>query len=191
VTLGGDPVIVDAIGNYDFELSANSFFQTNTRGARQLYDVARTYAELKGGERILDLYCGAGTISIYLADLASEVIGLEIAESAVNDARRNCGRNSIDNCRFYAGDIRQTLSQVEHQPDVMIIDPPRVGMHEHVIKEILAIAPEKIVYVSCNPATMARDLILLKSLYRVVQVQPVDMFPHTFHIESVAQLQKI
>ena len=191
VTLAGDPVIVEAIGDYAFELSANSFFQTNTRGARQLYDMARTYAELKGGERVLDLYCGTGTISIYLADLASEVIGLEMAESAVSDARRNCERNSIDNCRFYSGDIRHTLSQVEHRPDVMIIDPPRVGMHEQVVKEILAMAPEKIVYVSCNPATMARDLILLKSLYRVVQVQPVDMFPHTFHIESVAQLQKI
>ena len=191
VTLAGDPVIVEAIGDYSFELSANSFFQTNTLGARQLYDVARAYADLKGGERVLDLYCGTGTITIYLAEPAAEVIGLEISESAVSDARRNCERNSIANCRFYAGDIRQTLSQVEHRPDVMVIDPPRVGMHEQVVQEILALAPEKIVYVSCNPATMARDLILLKSLYQVVQVQPVDMFPHTFHIESVAQLQRI
>ena len=189
--LAGEPVIVDCIGDFSYELSANSFFQTNTRGARQLYDVVKAYAGLSGSETVVDLYCGTGTIAIYLAASASEIIGLEIAESAVNDARRNCRRNQVDNCRFIAGDIRYTLSQLDQRPDVMVIDPPRAGMHEDVVKQILAMAPDKIVYVSCNPATMARDLVLLKTAYQMVQVQPVDMFPHTFHIESVAQLEKI
>ena len=191
VLLAGDSVIVERIGDFSFELSANSFFQTNTRGARRLYDVVKAYAGLTGREKVLDLYCGTGTIAIYLADSALEVIGLEIAESAVDDARRNCRRNQVTNCRFLAGDIRHTLSGLTDRPDVMVIDPPRAGMHEAVVKDILSMAPTKIIYVSCNPATMARDLALLKEMYRVVQVQPVDMFPHTFHIESVAQLEKI
>jgi len=188
VLLAGEPVIVDAIGACEFEISANSFFQTNTRGARRLYDTAKAYAGLTGREVVVDLYCGAGTIAIYLSDQAGEVVGLEVVESAVDDAVRNCRRNGIENCRFVAGDIRFTLARLDVKPDVMIIDPPRAGMHPDVVKQVLAIAPQKIVYVSCNPSTMARDLALMKEAYRVAEVQPVDMFPHTFHIESVARL---
>lgn len=190
ILLCGEAVIVDHIGGYAFELSANSFFQTNTLGAERLYDTARAYAGLTGKETVVDLYCGAGTIAIYLADMAEAVIGLEIADSAVVDAQRNCLRNDVHNCRFISGDIRYTLEQIGTRPDVMIIDPPRAGMHQDVVQQVLAIAPEKIVYVSCNPATLARDIALLKEAYHVAEVQPVDMFPHTYHIESVARLLK-
>jgi 23S rRNA (uracil1939-C5)-methyltransferase len=118
------------------------------------------------------------------------VIGLEVVESAVADAGRNCLKNGIDNCRFIGGDIRRTLSQLVERPDVMVIDPPRVGMHEDVVRQVLELAPRRIVYVSCNPATLARDAALLKEKYNVVEVQPVDMFPHTFHIESVARMER-
>jgi 23S rRNA (uracil1939-C5)-methyltransferase len=188
VSLAGDDVITERIGEYEFEISANSFFQTNTSAAQHLYDVAAQYAQLSGEEVVVDLYCGAGSIAIYVAKMAKEVIGMEIAESAVEDAERNCRRNRISNCRFIGGDIRLTLPHLEVRPDVMIIDPPRAGMHKEVVEEVLALAPKRIVYVSCNPATMARDIALLKDLYDVVEVQPVDMFPHTFHIESVAML---
>jgi len=190
IKLCGEAVIVDHIGERAFELSANSFFQTNTLGARRLYDTAKDYAGLTGTERVVDLYCGAGTIAIYLADMAHEVIGLEIVESAVADAQRNCLRNDVQNCRFMAGDIRATLAGVGMRPEVMIIDPPRAGMHQDVVGQVLAMAPERIVYVSCNPATMARDIALLKNAYQLIEVQPVDMFPHTYHIESVARLVK-
>ncbi len=190
VVLAGEPVIIDSIGSCEFEISANSFFQTNTQGARRLYDTAKAYAGLTGREAVVDLYCGAGTIAIYLSGQAGEVVGLEVVESAVDDAVRNCRRNGIENCRFISGDIRFTLAQLDVRPDVMIIDPPRAGMHQDVVKQVLEIGPQKIVYVSCNPATMARDLGSMKEAYRVVEVQPVDMFPHTFHIESVAALVK-
>jgi 23S rRNA (uracil1939-C5)-methyltransferase len=190
ILLCGEAVIVDHIGGYAFELSANSFFQTNTLGAERLYDTAKTYAGLTGKETVVDLYCGAGTIAIYLAQMAETVIGLEIADSAVVDARRNCLRNNVHNCRFISGDIRYTLEQIGTRPDVMIIDPPRAGMHQDVVQQVLAMSPEKIVYVSCNPATLARDIALLKEAYHVAEVQPVDMFPHTYHIESVAKLLK-
>jgi 23S rRNA (uracil1939-C5)-methyltransferase len=184
----GEPLLVDAIGSFEFEISANSFFQTNTLGAERLYEIVRGYAALTGCETVVDLYCGAGTISICLSDRAKEVVGLELVESAMADATRNCRRNGIDNCRFIAGDIRQTLAGLDVKPDVMIIDPPRVGMHPDVVDRVIAIAPDKIVYVSCNPATLARDLALMKDAYQVQEVQPVDLFPHTFHIESVALL---
>lgn len=188
IPLFGHQHLVDKIGGYEFELSANSFFQTNTTGAGHLYDIAKRYAELTGEETVLDLYCGAGTIAIYLADMAKEVIGMELVERAVADARRNCERNGIENCRFVAGDIRFALPDLGAEPDVMIIDPPRAGMHPDVVKQVLTMGPEKIVYVSCNPATLARDVALINEAYEVMEVQPVDMFPHTFHIESVAKL---
>ncbi|MCJ8503044.1 23S rRNA (uracil(1939)-C(5))-methyltransferase RlmD [Desulfatitalea alkaliphila] len=191
VPLVGAPMMLERIGPFEFELSANSFFQTNTRGAARLYDTVEEYTGLTGAETVLDLYCGTGTIAIYLAGQAREVIGLEVVESAVADARRNCGRNGIDNCRFVAGDIRRTLPALDARPEVMIIDPPRAGMHADVVAAVLALAPERIVYVSCNPATLARDLGLMRDHYRVTQVQPVDMFPHTFHIEAVAAMERV
>lgn len=191
ISMAGAPVLRDRIGRFLFEISANSFFQTNTRGAEKLYDTVGRYAGLSGLETVLDLYCGTGTIAIWLAAQAAEVIGLELVESAVVDARKNCHANDIDNCRFILGDIKDTLKTITVAPDLLVIDPPRAGMHKDVVQQVLRLAPEKIVYVSCNPATMARDLLELKTIYRVEAVQPVDMFPHTFHIESVARLIKI
>jgi 23S rRNA (uracil1939-C5)-methyltransferase len=191
IHLAGETCIRDAIGSYSFEISANSFFQTNTGAAKSLYDTVAGYAQLTGRETVLDLYSGTGTIPIYLAGKASRIVGMEIVESAVSDAEKNCGLNHVDNCRFIAGDIRTSLSMVGFKPDLMIIDPPRDGMHKDVLKQVLDMAPDRIVYVSCNPATLARDLALMKGIYHVIEVQPVDMFPHTFHIESVACLAKI
>ncbi len=188
ILLKGAEVLKDRLGPFEFEISSNSFFQTNTRGAETLYTMVKAYAELKGNETIVDLYSGTGTIPIWLSDSAESVIGLEIVESAIHDAEKNCRNNGIDNCRFILGDIRESLSQIDGVPDVMIIDPPRAGMHKDVVKNVLAMGPGRIVYVSCNPATLARDLAIMKDTYEVVEVQPVDMFPHTFHIESVVKL---
>jgi len=189
ICLRGDSVIKDKIGPFEFEISANSFFQTNSRGAGHLYHIVKQFAGLSGGESVVDLYSGTGAIAIYLSDAAREVVGVEISGSAVADAISNCRRNKISNCRFVQGDINTCLSQLSGRPDVMIIDPPRAGMHKKVVKQVLEMCPGRIVYVSCNPSTMARDLALLQDRYRVLEVQPVDMFPHTYHIESVAGLE--
>ncbi|BBO73665.1 putative RNA methyltransferase [Desulfosarcina widdelii] len=188
IHLAGEPVLTDRIGDFEFEISANSFFQTNTRGAGRLYETVGRYADLRGDETVVDLYCGTGTIAIWLAAKARRVIGLELVESAVADARKNCLSNGIDNCSFILGDIKDTLENIETTPDLLVIDPPRAGMHKDVLKQVCRMGPEKIVYVSCNPATMARDMLELKADYTLEEVQPVDMFPHTFHIESVARL---
>lgn len=190
IQLGGARSIKDTIGSYVFEISANSFFQTNTRGAKNLYDTVAGYAELTGKETVLDLYSGTGTIPIYLSGKAAQVVGMEIVESAVSDALKNCRLNHVDNCKFIHGDIRTSLPKIDYRPDIMIIDPPRDGMHKDVVKQVLDMSPDKIVYVSCNPSTLARDLALMKDQYHLIEVQPVDMFPHTFHIESVAHLEK-
>lgn len=190
INLAGDSILKDKIGAYEFEISANSFFQTNTKGAQTLYDIVKKYADLSGTENVLDLYCGTGTIAIYLSDKARQVTGIELVESSVSDARKNCRINNISNCSFIQGDIKDCLGRITIEPDLLIIDPPRVGMHKDVVKQVLKIAPEKIVYVSCNPATLARDLEMIKDFYHIIEVQPVDMFPHTFHIESVARLEK-
>ncbi|MBA3018090.1 MAG: 23S rRNA (uracil(1939)-C(5))-methyltransferase RlmD [Proteobacteria bacterium] len=189
ILLAGSPFIRDKVGRFEFKISANSFFQTNTLGAEILYKKVMEYAGLSGKEQVVDLYCGAGTISIFLADSARELVGIEISESAVRDAEINCQNNGVTNCRFILGDIKDCLEQVK-KPDVMIIDPPRTGMHEKVVKQVLDMSPARIVYVSCNPATMARDLGMIKDDYSVLEVQPVDMFPHTYHIESVARLER-
>lgn len=190
IVLSGDPHIKDKIGLHQFEISSNSFFQTNTSGAEILYSKVKEYADLSGSENVLDLYCGTGTIAICLSDSANEITGLEIAESAVADALNNCRINKITNCKFILGEIRSSIQGITQKPDVIIIDPPRAGMHKDVIKHVLELAPEKIVYVSCNPATLARDLGVLNENYKVLEIQPVDMFPHTYHIESVAKIQK-
>ncbi|MFH2066068.1 MAG: 23S rRNA (uracil(1939)-C(5))-methyltransferase RlmD [Pseudomonadota bacterium] len=190
VLLKGEKFLKDGMGPYVFEISANSFFQTNTRSAALLYDKVKEYAGLTGTEHVLDLYSGTGTIPIWLSDSAKQITGLEIVESAVLDAQKNCRNNGIDNCTFLLGDIKDLLSGIVEKPDVMIIDPPRVGMHKDVVSQVLELAPEKIVYVSCNPATLARDLNMIKDVYEVLEVQPVDMFPHTYHIESVARLER-
>jgi 23S rRNA (uracil1939-C5)-methyltransferase len=190
VVLAGDGILQDRIGASVFQISANSFFQTNSLGAERLYGKVVEFAELTGRETVLDLYSGTGTIPIFLAKSASRVIGMEIAESAVLDARRNCQANGIENCEFILGDIRESLALLRTHPEVMIIDPPRAGMHQDVLFRVLEIGPDRIVYVSCNPATLARDLGLMQEHYHIAQIQPVDMFPHTYHVESVAKLIK-
>jgi len=190
IGLFGSKTIKDRIDRFEFEISANSFFQTNTRGAAVLYETVQRFAELGGEETILDLYSGTGTIAIFLAESAASVIGMEMVETAVQDAEKNCHLNNITNCRFIKGDIRLALSGISDVPDVMIIDPPRAGMHKDVLKHVLTLAPERIVYVSCNPATLARDLGEMQEFYTIHEVQPVDMFPHTYHIEAVVRLSK-
>ena len=189
--LAGKPYIEEKLGEFIFKISANSFFQTNTKGAENLYSIVSEYANLTGKERVLDLYSGTGTIPIWLSKDAKEIVGIEIVESAVEDARKNAKLNNITNLKFLIGDIKDVLpsfNQISNEIDVMIIDPPRAGMHKDVLVNVLKLSPEKIVYVSCNPATLARDLEQLSTKYNVLEVQPVDMFPHTFHIESVANL---
>lgn len=190
IPLYGKNALIDVIGSYEFEISANSFFQTNTLAAEKLYETVAAYAMLSGGETVVDLYSGTGTIAVYLAHQSREVIGFEIVDSAIRDAERNCQMNNISNCRFIPGDIRNSLASADIKPNVIIIDPPRDGMHKDVVRQVLMMAPERIVYVSCNPPTLARDLAVLKEVYNVCEVQAVDMFPHTFHIECVARLEK-
>jgi 23S rRNA (uracil1939-C5)-methyltransferase len=191
ILLKGQSAIRDKIGPFEFEISSNSFFQTNTTGAALLYQKVKEFAALTGRETVLDLYCGTGTIAICLSELAQEIIGIEIVPGAIADAQRNCQLNHISNCRFIHGDMKDCLPEVTTVPDVLVVDPPRAGMHQAVVKQILQMAPERIVYVSCNPATMARDISMLKDAYQLIEVQPVDMFPHTYHIESVARLEKL
>lgn len=184
----GDGAIQDRLGPFRFHISANSFFQTNSLTAEQLYQKVVEFSELKGPEWVLDLYSGTGTIPIFLSKKAEGVIGMEIAESAVLDAQRNCEANGIKNCQFVSGDIRERLSTLKLKPDVLIIDPPRAGMHKNILSRVMELGTERVIYVSCNPATMARDLGTMRQDYHIVEIQPVDMFPHTYHIEAIAKL---
>jgi 23S rRNA (uracil1939-C5)-methyltransferase len=188
IILLGEGHIRDMIGMHSFWVSANSFFQTNSSSARRLYEKVLEYAELEGYEVVLDLYCGTGTIPVFLSRSAKEVIGMEIVESALFDANRNCVSNNALNCRFIQGDIRERLSDIRVKPDVLIIDPPRAGIHEEILEGIMRMAVKRVVYVSCNPATMARDIGRMSDRYLVEEIQPVDMFPHTYHIEAVAKM---
>ncbi|MCK4728933.1 MAG: 23S rRNA (uracil(1939)-C(5))-methyltransferase RlmD, partial [Desulfobacterales bacterium] len=160
--LSGEPYILDKIAGFEFEISANSFFQTNTAGAARLYETVKAYAGLTGKETVVDLYSGTGTIPIFLSDSAKKVIGIEISGGALQDAQKNCQKNRIRNCHFICKDIKEGIMDVTDRPDVMVIDPPRVGMHKDVIKMVRSLSPDRIVYLSCNPATLARDLALLK-----------------------------
>jgi 23S rRNA (uracil1939-C5)-methyltransferase len=187
-TLAGSDKISDKIHGFQFDISSNSFFQKNRRGAEVLFDTVEKFADLTGTENVLDLYSGTGTIPIILSRFCKSVTGIEIVESAVADADKNCRSNGVSNCRFIQGDIRQCLSRIEQKPDLLIIDPPRAGMHKDVVKQVLELGVDRIVYVSCNPATLARDLAMMRDIYQIIEVQPVDMFPHTYHIEAVAKL---
>ncbi|MBE0663813.1 MAG: 23S rRNA (uracil(1939)-C(5))-methyltransferase RlmD [Bacteroidales bacterium] len=190
----GKPYITEKMENLQFRIGPLSFFQTNSSQAYQLYSIAREMAALTGNEIVYDLYTGAGTIANFVAASAKKVIGIEYVEASVNDAIENAMINNISNTSFFAGDMARVLNNdfvAEHgTPDVIITDPPRAGMHENVIKMLLEMMPAKIVYVSCNPATQARDIALMSAHYKVLKVQPVDMFPHTHHIENVVLLQK-
>ena len=186
--LSGEGHLTDRIGAFTFQISSNSFFQTNTLAAQNLYQKVAEYAELAGTETVVDLYSGTGTIPVFLANQASTVTGIELNPRAVDDARRNCQENGIQNCRFICGDMRAKLTVLEERPDVLIVDPPRAGMHKDVLAKVLFLSPQRIVYVSCNPVTMARDLAMMIHSYEPVEIQPVDMFPQTYHIETVVKL---
>jgi 23S rRNA (uracil1939-C5)-methyltransferase len=188
----GSGFIHDKIGNYIFRISANSFFQTNTIQAEKLYSTALEFAELKGDEIIYDLYSGAGTIAIYVSEFAKEVYGFESVESSIYDAKENLEINKIENVTFIQADLYKSFlafTNVLPKPDVVILDPPRGGMHSVTVKDVLELSPQKIVYVSCNPSTQVRDIkMLVDGGYKLIKIRPVDMFPHTYHIENVAML---
>ena len=188
----GKPYIEEEMEGLRFRVGPKSFYQTNSRQAYELYKVARNFARLSGDELVYDLYTGTGTIANFVSRRASRVIGIEYVEDAIADARINSEVNGITNTEFFAGDMKDVLTDefiAEHgRPDVMIVDPPRAGMHQDVVDVILRAEPARIVYVSCNPATQARDLALLDCKYGVEAVQPVDMFPHTQHVENVVAL---
>lgn len=194
ITWRGRDHIYEEMEGLKFKIGPKSFFQTNSEQAYNLYKVARDFARLSGGETVYDLYTGTGSIANFVARNAKKVVGIEYIPEAIYDAHENSRLNGIDNTIFFAGDMKDVLTAdfiSEHgRPDVIITDPPRAGMHNDVIDAILLTEPERIVYVSCNPATQARDLSLLDSKYKVTCVQPVDMFPHTHHVENVVLLEK-
>ena len=190
----GKDHIIEQMEGLQFKVGPKSFYQTNSEQAYELYKVARDFADLKGDEVLYDLYTGTGTIANFCARRAKKVVGVEYVPEAIEDAKINSQLNSIENTVFYAGDMKDVLSDEfvkrNGHPDVIILDPPRAGVDERVIDVILRAAPQRMVYVSCNPATQARDLALMDGMYRVVDVQPVDMFPHTHHVENVVKLVK-
>ena len=194
VTWKGNDCIYEEMEGLKFKIGPKSFYQTNSEQAYNLYKIVREFARLSGDELVYDLYTGTGTIANFLARSAKKVIGVEYVPEAIEDAIENSRLNRIDNTFFFAGDIKDMLTPdfiVEHGvPDVVVVDPPRAGMHAHVVQTILFAQPRHIVYVSCNPATQARDVNLLAGKYRVTRVQPVDMFPHTHHVENVILLEK-
>ena len=188
----GQDYIIETMEDLQFKVGPKSFYQTNTEQAYELYKVAREFAELTGNELVYDLYTGTGTIANFVSKQARQVIGIEYVPEAIEDAKVNSKINKIENTLFFAGDMKDILNDAfvakYGRPDVIITDPPRAGMHEDVVNVILNAEPKRIVYVSCNPATQARDLALLDAKYQVTKVQPVDMFPHTQHVENVVQL---
>jgi len=190
----GEGYLIEEMSGLKFRIGPKSFYQTNAKQALLLYRIVKDFADLTGKEIIYDLYTGTGTIANFVADSAVKVIGIEYVEEAVKDAILNSEINNIRNAHFFAGDLKEVLSEeffeINGKPDVIITDPPRAGMHEDVIKAILSAAPGKIVYVSCNPSTQARDILMLSEMYIVNKVQPVDMFPHTHHVENVVLLKR-
>lgn len=193
ITFFGKGFIVEKLENYFFIISPKSFFQTNTKQAEKLYNVTRDFAELDGTQTVYDLYCGTGSIGIFVSNKAKKIIGVEAIPQAIDDAKKNATLNNIHHATFFAGDVIKICDDnffIENgKPDVIITDPPRAGMHEKLIQKLLEIKAPIIVYVSCNPATQARDLALLDVAYQVTKINPVDMFPHTHHIENVVQLK--
>jgi len=189
----GKGSIIEQLEDFQFKISPKSFFQTNTKQAEKLYHIAREYAELDGTQTLYDLYCGTGSIGIFSSKNAKKIIGVELIAQAIEDAKENAALNNILHSVFVTGDVidicDDAFFETHGRPDVVITDPPRAGMHEKLVKKLLEIAAPIIVYVSCNPATQARDIALLDEKYMVTKIQPVDMFPHTHHIENVMQLK--
>jgi 23S rRNA (uracil1939-C5)-methyltransferase len=188
----GKGYVTEKLENFEFIISPKSFFQTNTKQAEKLYSISRDFAQLTGEEIVYDLYCGTGSIGIFVSPLAKKIIGVELVEDAIEDAKKNAANNNITHANFFAGDVIKICNddffEKHGRPDVVITDPPRAGMHEKLVNKLLEIAAPVIVYVSCNTATMARDMLLLSEKYMVEKTQPVDMFPQTHHIECVARM---
>lgn len=195
IAFWGRDHILEEMEGLKFKIGPKSFYQTNPEQAYKLYKTVREFAGLKGNETVYDLYTGTGTIALFLARNLAKVVGIEYVPEAIEDAEINCRNNQITNAAFYSGDINKVLNaeftEINGKPDVIITDPPRSGMHPEVVGKILDLYPEKIVYVSCNPATQARDLALLSANYRITCVQPVDMFPQTHHVENVVLLERM
>jgi 23S rRNA (uracil1939-C5)-methyltransferase len=188
----GERFIIEKLGDIEYQIGPESFFQTNPVQAEALYQKVRELAEIKSDDRVYDLYTGLGSIALYVAGECQELVGIELVEAAIEDAKKNAALNGIENCRFYAGDMVKLLSEEflseQGKPDVIITDPPRAGMHDKVTRRIANSGARRIVYVSCNPATQARDLQILLENYDLKELQPVDMFPHTYHVENIAVL---
>ena len=192
--LHGPGYITEYIGSYRFNIHANAFFQTNTRQAERLYEVAKEYADIQPGETVYDLYCGVGSLTLYLSDEAGQVVGIEQVDVAIKNARQNAEDNEVNNVEFIEGDMKDEFNDMiiekYGKPDCIVTDPPRSGMHPDVVEQLNELAVDKLVYVSCNSSTMARDLKELNKVYDILEVQPVDMFPQTYHIETVANLRR-
>jgi 23S rRNA (uracil1939-C5)-methyltransferase len=193
IVFNGTPFITEQMGELRFKVGPKSFYQTNPVQAQNLYNVTLEFAGLQGGETVYDLYTGTGTIACFLAQTAAKVVGVEYVPEAIEDAHINADMNNLSNTSFYAGDMKDVLNDefiaANGKPDVIVTDPPRAGMHEDVVKKIVEIGAKRVVYVSCNPATQARDLALMDEKYKVIRVKPVDMFPHTQHVENVVLLE--
>ena len=187
----GETTIKEKLGDIEFIISPKSFFQTNTYQSKVLYDIAVDFADLQGDENVLDLYTGIGSIALYIAKKVKKVFGIEMVKEAIIDAKLNAELNNISNATFKTGDVKDVLNDDFEKPDIVFIDPPRAGMHKDVVETLLKLEPEKIVYISCNPSTQARDVALLSEKYKAVKSQAVDMFPHTHHIENVMLLKKL
>jgi 23S rRNA (uracil1939-C5)-methyltransferase len=188
----GEGFIHEKMGKYTYRISANSFFQTNSKGTEKLYNVVKSFLPEGKINMLWDLYCGAGTISIFLSEFCNQIIGFEIVESAIKDAEVNIKLNNIENCSFVTGDLKDTIQEYSKgNPDVVVLDPPRNGVHPDVIEAVIGTNAAQIIYVSCNPQTQARDLELLLKAYNITAIQPVDMFPHTMHIENVVNLKRM
>ncbi len=190
----GREYILEKMGELKFKIGPKSFYQTNASQARAMYEMIASWADLRGDEVVYDLYTGTGTIAIYLAGKARKVIGVESVPEAIEDARENARLNGVDNVQFFTGDIRDVLNpdffSSQGLPQLVVLDPPRAGIHQNVVNALLDAKPERIIYVSCNPATQARDLNLVAHRYRIARVQPVDMFPHTHHVENMVLLER-
>ena len=193
VLFKGNEFIIENLGNLKFQIGPKSFFQTNTNQAKQMYDVALNFANLNGTETVYDLYTGTGTIALYASQKAKNVIGVEIIKEAIDDANKNAEINNISNAKFVVGDMKDVLNNQfvteNGKPDVVLLDPPRAGVHQDALEVIKNAEPNKIVYISCNPGTQARDVAILSDKYDVLKIMPFDMFPHTFHVENIALLE--
>ena len=193
-TLFGNGYITDTLCGLTFRISPRSFYQINPTQTEKLYSTAKEYAALTGNEKVIDVYCGTGTIGLTMADIAGEIIGVEVNSDAIKDAKENAKLNGVKNAKFFnadAGDFMCDLASKGEKADVVITDPPRAGCSMKFLKSLLTLSPKRIVYISCNPETQARDLIILiKNGYKVTKIQPVDLFPHTNHIETVVRLER-